>query len=64
MSLKSQKNKMAKKQSYIEQARKELTDAGNTEVAVRQDLPGVDEIWREIQTLKQEMNVAKRAAAE
>ncbi len=53
-----------KDESYIKQARKTLAKAGNTEISLREDLPGVDELWREIQNLRLEMNEEKRMAAE
>lgn len=52
-----------KDKSYIKQSRKEMAEAGTTEVSIREKIPGIDELWREIQDLRQQMNEAKKKAA-
>ena len=55
---------MSKDKTYIDQARRDLVNSGGSEVDIRQSLPGAVELWDEIQTLKAEMNQAKKKAAE
>lgn len=52
-----------KDKSYTKQSRKELAEAGTTEVSMREEIPGIDELWREIQDLRQQMNEEKKKAA-
>lgn len=55
---------MSKDKTYIDQARRELISSGGSEVDIRQNLPGISELWDEIQELKNEMNKAKKKASE
>lgn len=41
-----------------------MAKAGTTEVSMREKIPGVDELWREIQELRQQMNEEKKKAAD
>lgn len=50
--------------SYIKNAREHLTGLGQSEIALMEDLPGAEDMWKSIQELKLEMNAAKRKAAE
>ena len=49
---------------YIKDARTHLTSSNRSEVSVMEELPDAADIWRQIQQVKQEMNEAKRKAAE
>lgn len=55
---------MSKDKTYIDQARRELVSSGGSEVDIRQNLPSVSDLWKEIQVLKAEINEAKKKAAE
>jgi len=55
---------MPEDKTYIDQARRELVNTGGSEVDIRENIPGATELWEEIQTLKAEMNKAKRKASE
>lgn len=48
----------------ISAVRKKLAKNGSTELSIQEDMPGVDEIWQQIQNLRTEMNRAKKRAAE
>lgn len=48
----------------ISSLRKKLAQNGSTELSIQEDMPGVDEIWQQIQNLRTEMNHAKKLAAE
>ena len=50
--------------TFMEDARQHLTKAGQSEVALIEDLPGAEELWKEIQDLRQEMYAIKKKAAE
>ena len=51
-------------EEYLKDAREHLSGAGQSEVALMEDLPGAEDLWKDIQDLKQEMNAAKRKAAD
>lgn len=55
---------MAKDETYIDQARRDLVSSGGSEVDVRQNLPSMTELWDEIQILRAEMNKAKKKASQ
>ena len=50
--------------SYLKDAREHLSEVGQSEVALMEDLPGTEELWKEIQDVKQQMNDAKKKASE
>lgn len=50
--------------SYLKDARKHLSKVGQSEIALMEELPGAEDLWKEIQNLKLEMNAAKKKAAE
>ncbi len=50
--------------SYMKDAREHLSGTGQSEVALMEELPGAEELWKEIQELKLEMNAAKKKAVE
>lgn len=55
---------MSTKEDILKQARDYLAGTTETEVGILEELPGAEELWKEIQQVKQEMYDAKRKAAE
>ena len=50
-------------QTPKERAQLFLKNNGGSEVDARENVGGVNELWQEIQELKQQMNIAKKEAA-
>lgn len=48
----------------IASIRQHLASSGSTELSIQDGMPGVDEIWKQIQDTRVEMNRAKKEAAE
>jgi hypothetical protein len=48
----------------IASVRQTLANNGSTELSVQKGMPGMDQIWQNIQDLRSEMNKAKKQAAE
>lgn len=48
----------------LNRTRRDLATRGSTEAGILSDLPAAEDIWSEIQQVRNEMNKAKRAAAE
>lgn len=49
---------------FLNKTRDELASSGTSEVGIVSDTPGAENIWKEIQAIKKEMNDAKKIAAE
>lgn len=50
--------------NILNKTRDELASSGTTEVEVVAETPAAEDIWKEIQFVKRQMNDAKRKAAE
>ena len=48
----------------LNKVRDDISKAGKSELEVLQDLPCAEDIWKQIQELRMQMNEAKRKAAE
>lgn len=51
-------------ENNLNKTRREIATHGTSELDVRENLPDAQDLWRQIQNLKKEMNIAKRKAAE
>jgi hypothetical protein len=51
-------------ENNLNKTRREIAIHGTSELDVRENLPDAQDLWRQIQNLKKEMNIAKRKAAE
>lgn len=54
---------MSEDKTYIDQARQGLIDSGGSEIGIRENLSGANELWDKIQKLRAEMSKAKKKAA-
>lgn len=51
-------------ENNLNKTRREIATHGTSELDVRENLPDAQDLWRQIQDLKKEMNAAKKEAAE